>query len=108
MASQTFRRSFALTARLRCAATKNTETEAVWDGRVVQGLPGDIQPVARRKHGMLHAAQNVQDLRVSEAIALKRSRDRQGQHSIRINDRRRICFDWQADGAYNVEIVDYH
>ena len=34
--------------------------------------------------------------------------DRVGQHSIRINDRWRICFVWSADGAENVEIVDYH
>jgi len=34
--------------------------------------------------------------------------DRQGQHSIRINDRWRICFIWKANDAYEVEIVDYH
>jgi proteic killer suppression protein len=35
---------------------------------------------------------------------------RQGQYSIRINDRWRICFDWPKDapGPSNVEIVDYH
>ena len=34
--------------------------------------------------------------------------NRQGQHSIRINDQWRICFDWREDGVYEVEIVDYH
>ena len=34
--------------------------------------------------------------------------DRNGQFSIRINDRWRICFEWRDDGAHNVEIVDYH
>jgi toxin HigB-1 len=34
--------------------------------------------------------------------------DRSGQHSIRINDQWRICFRWEDDGAYDVEIVDYH
>jgi proteic killer suppression protein len=34
--------------------------------------------------------------------------DRAGQHSIRINDQWRICFHWETDGAYDVEIVDYH
>ena len=34
--------------------------------------------------------------------------DRNGQHSIRINDQWRICFRWEADGVYDVEIVDYH
>jgi proteic killer suppression protein len=34
--------------------------------------------------------------------------DREGQFSIRINDRYRICFVWQAKDAHEVEIVDYH
>jgi proteic killer suppression protein len=34
--------------------------------------------------------------------------DRKGQHSIRVNDQWRICFVWRADGAHDVEIVDYH
>jgi proteic killer suppression protein len=33
---------------------------------------------------------------------------RKDQHSIRINDRWRICFVWMTDGAHRVEIVDYH
>lgn len=39
------------------------------------------------------------------------SGDRKGQYSIRINQqwrKWRICFEWRADGPYNVEIVDYH
>lgn len=34
--------------------------------------------------------------------------DRKGQHSIRINDQYRICFEWTERGATEVEIVDYH
>jgi proteic killer suppression protein len=34
--------------------------------------------------------------------------DRLGQYSIRVNDQWRICFRWKPDGAYDVEIVDYH
>ncbi len=34
--------------------------------------------------------------------------DRAGQHSIQINDQWRICFEWTANKARNVEIVDYH
>ncbi|MBF0410589.1 MAG: type II toxin-antitoxin system RelE/ParE family toxin [Candidatus Riflebacteria bacterium] len=34
--------------------------------------------------------------------------DRNGQHSIRINDQFRVCFVWTDDGAQDVEIVDYH
>ncbi len=34
--------------------------------------------------------------------------DRQGQHSIRINDQWRVCFVWTEKGVTDVEIVDYH
>jgi len=34
--------------------------------------------------------------------------DRKGQHSIRINDRLRICFVWKDGDCHEVEIVDYH
>ena len=34
--------------------------------------------------------------------------DRDGQHSIRINDRWRLCFRFVAGDAYDAEIVDYH
>jgi toxin HigB-1 len=33
---------------------------------------------------------------------------RKGQFSIRIKDQWRLCFRWAADGAHDVEIVDYH
>jgi len=36
------------------------------------------------------------------------SGDRKGQHSIRINQQWRICFEWRHDGAYMVEIIGYH
>lgn len=34
--------------------------------------------------------------------------DRIGQHSIRINQRYRICFVWRDGNAHDVEITDYH
>jgi proteic killer suppression protein len=43
------------------------------------------------------------------AITLKLSRaNRQGQHSIRVNDQFRVCFRWTPEGPADVEIVDYH
>ncbi len=48
-------------------------------------------------------------LRVPPGNALEALKgDRKGQHSIRINDRWRICFRWRDGNAYDVEIVDYH
>jgi len=62
-----------------------------------------------RKLVMLDAAESLQDLRVPPGNRLEKlSGDRKGQHSIRINDQWRICFEWRDGDAYQVEIADYH
>jgi len=72
-------------------------------------LPQEIQQVALRKLRMLNRAVALNDLRIPPANRLEKLRgDRAGQHSIRINERWRICFEWRKGDAYNVEIVDYH
>jgi len=68
-----------------------------------------IESVARRKLEMLEAATRIEDLRVPPGNRLEAlSRDRKGQHSIRINDQWRVCFVWHENGTDGVEIVDYH
>jgi proteic killer suppression protein len=65
--------------------------------------------VAQRKLDMLNAVVSLESLRVPPGNTLEAlRRDRQGQHSIRINDQFRLCFVWPADGPEQVEIVDYH
>lgn len=72
-------------------------------------LPGDIQQTALRKLRMINNAVNLNDLRIPPANRLEKLRgDRDGQHSIRINDQWRICFTWQKGDAFDVEITDYH
>ena len=62
-----------------------------------------------RKRLMLHAATTVATLKVPPANQLEAlSNERRGQYSIRVNQQWRICFRCQADGAHDVEIVDYH
>ena len=68
-----------------------------------------IESVAHQKLEMLEAATRIQDLRVPPGNRLEAlTRDRKGQHSIRINDQWRVCFVWHENGADGVEIVDYH
>ncbi len=68
-----------------------------------------MQEIAYRKLRMLHNAYTLNDLRVPPANRLEKLKgDRIGQHSIRINDRYRLCFKWQDGDAFDVEIVDYH
>jgi proteic killer suppression protein len=69
----------------------------------------NIKAVALRKLDMVNAASILKDLRIPPGNQLEAlSDDRQGQHSIRINDQYRICFVWKDDGAHEVDIVDYH
>ncbi|HEX9759790.1 MAG TPA: type II toxin-antitoxin system RelE/ParE family toxin [Candidatus Acidoferrales bacterium] len=68
-----------------------------------------IERVAQRKLAMLDAARELGDLAAVPGNRLERLRgDREGQHSIRVNDQWRICFVWDSGNAYDVEIVDYH
>lgn len=68
-----------------------------------------IKNVVERKLAMLDAATELKDLRSPPGNRLEELQgDRQGQHSIRINDQFRICFVWGHNGPESVEIVDYH
>lgn len=69
----------------------------------------DIQKTALRKLVQLHAATELEFLRIPPGNKLEMLRgDRSGQYSIRINDQWRICFSWHNGNAYVVEIIDYH
>ena len=57
----------------------------------------------------LHAAIELNSLRIPPGNLLEALKGkRKGPHSIRINDQWRLCFVRNDDGAYRVEIVDYH
>lgn len=72
-------------------------------------IPGDIQRLARRKLLQIHAAVDLEFLKVPPGNRLEQLKgDRNGQYSIRINDQWRICFSWTGGNAYDVEITDYH
>jgi toxin HigB-1 len=85
------------------------ETALIWSGRRSRKLPSDIQAVALRKLRMLNQARVLDDLRVPPGNPLEALRgDREGQHSIRINDQWRMYFVWDEGGAHDVEIADDH
>jgi proteic killer suppression protein len=88
----------------RCEAT-----EQIYKGETTPDLPADIQKAALRKLQQLDIARKLDDLRVTPGNRLEPLKgDRKGQHSIRINDKYRLCFGWAANGVEGVEIVDYH
>jgi proteic killer suppression protein len=68
-----------------------------------------IERQARKKLLLVNAAATLNDLRSPPGNRLEAFRgDRAGQHSIRINDQWRICFEWRDGSAENVELSDYH
>ncbi|KAA2235833.1 type II toxin-antitoxin system RelE/ParE family toxin [Salinarimonas soli] len=88
---------------------KDKVAEAVFQGRCPKGFPADLFRIARRKLEAVNAAEVLEDLRAPPGNRLEAlTADRQGQHSIRINDQWRVCFVWSEGGADGVEIVDYH
>ena len=92
---------------------KNAGTEDIFDGSASQAsrkcCPQSIWPVARRKLDQINRVREVIELQVPPGNRLERLKgDRENQFSIRINQQYRICFIWEEDHAYEVEITDYH
>ena len=70
---------------------------------------GNAHSITRRKLDMLHYAKELKDLLSPPGNRLELLRGNlAGLYSIRINDQWRICFRWESDGVYDVEVVDYH
>lgn len=88
---------------------KDKETKKIFERQRSKKLPSDLQQVALRKLRMLNRVQSLEELKIPPANRLEKLKgERFGQYSIRINDQWRICFQWQDNHAFNVEIVDYH
>lgn len=85
------------------------ETERIWSGRRSRKLPAEIHDRALAKLALLNRAGTIDDLRNPPSNRLHTlSGDREGQHSISINMKWRICFTFKDGEAHGVEIFDYH
>lgn len=88
---------------------KCKETEKIWNEIKSKKLPAEIQKRALQKLLLIEYAICLSDLKIPPKNCLETLKgDRQGQHSIRINNQYRICFRWFDNHAFDVEIVDYH
>lgn len=92
---------------------RDNGTEDIFNGvaskRARQTCPEAILNVALRKLDMLNQALVLEDLRVPPGNRLEAlTKDRLGQHSIRLNVQYRVCFVWTDQGPSEVEITDYH
>ena len=89
---------------------KDKRTERLAAGERVPAFEG-FRRQAEKRFRLLDAATGLRDLAQLPSNRLEAlAGDRKGQHSIRINQQWRICFEWPegSGGPENVEIVDYH
>lgn len=85
------------------------ETASLFATGKSRRLPSEIIKRAVMRLQQLDAATEVEDLRLPPSNRLETlTGERAGQWSVRINDRWRLCFRFDAGKASNVEIVDYH
>ncbi len=83
--------------------------EKVFEGKRVARFGPDLYRGAWKKLLILDAAVTLGDLAAVPGNRLEPLEgDRAGQHSIRINQKWRVCFTWTNAGPSGVEIVDYH
>lgn len=88
---------------------KCIETEKVWHGIKSRRLPQDIQNRVLRKLHQLDVSACLQDLRNPPGNHLEQlSGYINGRYSIRINNQWRLCFYWNGQDSYEVEVIDYH
>ena len=85
------------------------ETARIYKQEFSAKLPQAIQKTALRKLMMIDNAKSLEDLRIPPSNHLELLKgDRKDQHSIRINEQYRICFKYQGNNFYDLEITDYH
>jgi toxin HigB-1 len=88
---------------------KNKETEKIFKSIRSNKIPPDIYKRAFIKLHSIDVANDIIDLKDPPSNNLEVLKGtRKGLCSIRINDQWRICFKWNDNNAYDVEIVDYH
>ena len=85
------------------------DTEMLFCEGASKKFPADIAARAIRKLDMIDSAYRAEDLRVPPSNRLHALQgDRAGRYSISINSQWRICFRFDVEDAFDVEICDYH
>ena len=92
---------------------KNQVAEDIFNGVTTKDslrvCPKNLWKIASRKLDQLDSVVSLNELRIPPGNHLEAlTRERKGQHSIRINDQYRVCFKWTEAGPIDVEITDYH
>lgn len=87
----------------------DSQTENLFSLGKAGNLPPDIVRRAIRKLDMVDNAQCIGDLRMPPGNKLHAlSGDRAGQWAISVNDQWRVCFSFDGQDAFDVQVCDYH
>jgi toxin HigB-1 len=92
---------------------KEEGTEDIFNGKNTKAArktcPKSLWKIAARKLDQLDSVTTLDELQIPPGNGLEALKgDREGQHSIRINDQYRVCCTWTDAGPDKVEVVDYH
>jgi toxin HigB-1 len=88
---------------------QDSDAQKLWETGKSRRIQATIRLAVLRKLAILHWARDLNDLSIPPGNRLEALHgDRKGQHSIRINDRYRLCFVWRDGVAFDVQVVDYH
>lgn len=86
-----------------------TETEAPVLSERRRPAPEDVARRAQRRLIQVHTVTQLADLNFPPGNRLEALKgDREGRHSIRVNQQWRITFRWEGGDAYDVLFEDYH
>ena len=86
---------------------KCKKTKRLFNGVIVPAFSG-FKRQAEKRLRILDASETLAALKALPSNRFEAlSGDRAGSYSIRVNMQWRVCFTWD-EGAYEVEIVDYH
>jgi len=87
----------------------NKSTQLIAKGKQPKRVDKKLVSKALMRLVQIDNAVDITDLRLPSSNYLERlGGDRLGQYSIRVNKQFRICFNFENNNAYDVELTDYH
>ena len=88
---------------------RNAASRRVWEGERPKRFRGLDFDAAIDLLLALNAADALRDLSPLKSVGLHKLKgNRAGQWAMTVNGPWRVCFEFRAGDAYEVEIVDYH
>lgn len=88
---------------------RNAASRKVWEGETPNRFRGLDFEAAIDLLLALNAADTLRNLSPLKSVGLHKLKGtRSGQWAMTVNGPWRICFEFRAGHAYDVEIVDYH